>query len=531
MILPERVQLPVVLIGMPGAGKSRVGKRLATALAAVYLDTDELVVEQAGKAIDRIFAEDGEAEFRRLETEAIRTALFEAEVISLGGGAVETPAVRELISGATVVHIEAPIEELTRRVRRNQKRPLLAQDPVTRLRELAERRLPLYRELADVTVHSSAEPVGRVVDQVLGALLSARVVTVAADSPYRVVIGSELSRAVENEIPDQCERILLVTAPALTEAAERLAEHLRRTEREVWVEVLPDGEAAKTISTAEHLWHRAGEVHLGRKDLVVTLGGGATTDLGGFVGATWLRGVAVLHVPTTLLAMVDAAIGGKTGINTEAGKNLVGSFYHPIMVAADLEFLRTLPQADFTAGMGEVIKAGFIADPKILELVADHPQVREVAWATGPGRAVLEELIARAVQVKAQVVAADFTEAGLREILNYGHTLAHAIELDSDFRVRHGEAVAVGMMLAAQLAHRRGLIGEELVERHRQALGDVGLPTTYRGDLDRLIELMYSDKKTRGAQLRFVLLRALGEPETVAVTEDEVRQAAEGVIL
>ncbi|MCL2424602.1 MAG: 3-dehydroquinate synthase, partial [Micrococcales bacterium] len=243
-----------------------------------------------------------------------------------------------------------------------------------------------------------------------------------------------------------------------------------------------------------------------RSDVVVGLGGGATTDVAGFVAATWLRGVPVVQIPTTLLGMVDAAVGGKTGINTPEGKNLVGAFHPPAGVVCDLSTLATLPRTDLVAGLAEVVKCGFIADPVIVDLVVD-------AQATDPSSPVLHELVRRAVQVKADVVGQDLRESYLREILNYGHTFAHAIEQVEQYRWRHGEAVSVGMVYAAELARLAGMCDDGLVDRHRQVLTALGLPTTYRGDRwDQLFTAMRRDKKARGSLLRFVVLAALGQP-------------------
>ncbi len=256
--------------------------------------------------------------------------------------------------------------------------------------------------------------------------------------------------------------------------------------------------------------------------MVVAVGGGTVTDLGGFVAATWLRGVPVVHVPTTLLAMVDAAVGGKTGINTPEGKNLVGSFHQPLGVVCDVDVLATLPAADYVAGLAEVVKGGFIADPVILDLIEADP----AGAAACDGRHTAE-LIRRKIAVKAGVVAGDPLEAGLREILNYGHTLGHAIEQHAGYRMRHGEAVAIGMVFAAELAQRAGLIDPALVARHRAVLTSVGLPTTYAAaPLEELLGAMGRDKKTRGSTLRFVVLDGLASPTRLEGPSEGLLQAA-----
>jgi 3-dehydroquinate synthase len=254
----------------------------------------------------------------------------------------------------------------------------------------------------------------------------------------------------------------------------------------------------------------------------VAVGGGSVTDLAGFVAATWLRGVAVVHVPTTLLGMVDAAVGGKTGINTAQGKNLVGAFHEPSGVLCDLDVLETLPRADLVAGLAEVVKCGFIADPAILDLVEGAP-----AAAASPGSPVLRELVERSVRVKAGVVSADLREAGLREILNYGHTLGHAIEKLEAYGWRHGHAVSVGLAYAAALGRLSGRLDAATADRHSEVLRLLGLPVTYRGDAwPRLHEAMRVDKKTRGATLRFVVLDGLARPGILSGPDEALLRAA-----
>jgi 3-dehydroquinate synthase len=274
--------------------------------------------------------------------------------------------------------------------------------------------------------------------------------------------------------------------------------------------VVPDGEAAKTAEVAARTWEQLGRLGLTRSDAVVGLGGGAVTDLAGFLAATWTRGIRVVQVPTSLLGMVDAAVGGKTGINTAAGKNLVGAFHPPAAVLADTDALGALPDAEFRSGLAEVVKCGFIADGEILRLLDADPT----------GRADTEELIERAVQVKADAVGDDLYDTGRREFLNYGHTLAHAIERVEDFGWRHGEAVAVGLVFAAELAGQAGLLTRADVDRHRALIEAMGLPTRYAGDWAQLQSVMRVDKKARGASLRFVVLDGLGNP-TILTDPDQ----------
>ncbi len=325
---------------------------------------------------------------------------------------------------------------------------------------------------------------------------------------YDVVVGHGVSDRVVGLLGPAVRQVLVVRPDALAALAAPVVEQLRAAGLVVHEAAVPDAEVAKTAEVAAELWATLGRHAFTRSDAVVAVGGGTVTDLAGFVAATWLRGVAVVHVPTTLLAMVDAAVGGKTGINTAEGKNLVGAFHEPAGVLCDLDVLSTLPGADFVAGLAEVVKAGFIADPVILDLVEADPAAA-TRW-DGPHT---RELVERATTVKADVVAQDLTESWLREILNYGHTLGHAVEQVEGYRRRHGEAVAIGMTYAAELAARSGHLGEDVVARHRSVLSSVGLPTTYPGgSFEQLLAVMRRDKKSRGALLRFVVLEGIGRP-------------------
>ena len=354
---------------------------------------------------------------------------------------------------------------------------------------------------------------------------------VGGASPYDVVVGHGLTDRLPGILGEGVERVAVLYAGSLGELVEPVVDSL--VERyDVLALGLPDGERAKTAPVASDCWEALGEAGFTRSDAVVTLGGGATTDLGGFVAATWLRGVRVVHVPTTLLGMVDAAVGGKTGINTGAGKNLVGSFHEPAGVLCDLSLLASLPREELVAGLGEVVKCGFIADPAILDIVEDTDPAALTADS-----AELRELVERAIRVKIDVVVDDLRERGGpdghpgREVLNYGHTLAHAIERTSDYSVRHGEAVAIGCVFVAELAARAGTLDRSVVDRHRAALSRVGLPTTYdAAPFEDLLAAMKVDKKARGSQLRFVVLDDIGRPRILAgPAEDDLRAAYDAI--
>lgn len=346
-------------------------------------------------------------------------------------------------------------------------------------------------------------------------------ITVRGEAPYDVLIGTGLLGELPALLGPATSRVAIVHPKALTSTAESVRADLDAHFEAVTIEV-PDAEEAKSARVLAQLWTVLGQAGFTRTDAIVGVGGGATTDVAGFAAATWLRGVRVVHVPTTLLGMVDAAVGGKTGINTAEGKNLVGAFHPPAGVLCDLDALTTLPRDDYVAGLAEVVKCGFIADPGILDLIE-----ADVEAAGRPDGPHTQELIERAVQVKADVVAADLKESGLREILNYGHTLGHAIERNEGYRWRHGAAVSVGLVFAAELGRLAGRLDGATARRHRDLLGALGLPLSYEAAAwPRLLETMRLDKKSRADRLRFVVLKALAEPVMLEAPDPQLLAAA-----
>ncbi|TDB79357.1 MULTISPECIES: 3-dehydroquinate synthase [unclassified Micromonospora] len=346
-------------------------------------------------------------------------------------------------------------------------------------------------------------------------------IPVGGERPYDVLVGRDLLGELPGLLPG-ASRVAVLHAPPLKELADGLAERLGAAGVSPLLVEVPDAEAGKRIEVAADCWERLGAAGFTRTDAVVGVGGGAVTDLAGFVAACWLRGVRWVPVATSLLGMVDAAVGGKTGVNTAAGKNLVGAFHPPAGVLADLATLDSLPAADLAAGLAEVVKCGFIADPVILDLVEGDPSA-----ATDPAGPVVRELIERAIRVKADVVSGDLRESGVREVLNYGHTLAHAIEKVEDYRWRHGHAVSVGTVYAGTLARLAGRLDAATAERHRTVLAALGLPTGYAADAwPALLAAMRVDKKTRGSTLRFVVLDGLARPAILEGPDDELLHAA-----
>ncbi|ESP96735.1 3-dehydroquinate synthase [Streptomyces sp. GBA 94-10 4N24] len=348
----------------------------------------------------------------------------------------------------------------------------------------------------------------------------------AGTDPYEVLIGRQLLGELPGLIGEQARRVAVIHPEALAETGEALSADLADQGYEAIAVQVPNAEEAKTAEVAAYCWKALGQSGFTRTDVIVGVGGGATTDLAGFVAASWLRGVRWVAVPTTVLAMVDAAVGGKTGINTAEGKNLVGAFHPPAGVLCDLAALESLPVHDYVSGLAEIIKAGFIADPVILDLIEADP-----AAARNPAGPHTAELIERSIRVKAEVVSEDLKESGRREILNYGHTLGHAIEKNERYEWRHGAAVAVGMLYAAELGRLAGRLDDATADRHRTVLEAVGLPLTYRYDQwPKLVENMKVDKKSRGDTLRFIVLDGLARPTVLEGPDPAVMLGAYGEV-
>jgi 3-dehydroquinate synthase len=346
-------------------------------------------------------------------------------------------------------------------------------------------------------------------------------ITISAERDYTVTITESWAEQVRT----LCEgrtRVAVISSKGFTPDMSALND----LDADLHFMQVPDGEEGKSISTLTDLWNWLGAAGFTRSDLIVAIGGGAVTDLSGYAAATWLRGVDWVAVPTSLAGMVDASVGGKTGINSDYGKNLIGAFYSPIAVVIDPSWLNSLSDRDISAGMAEVIKCGFIADPQILALC----EGMDVSTLRNQPEK-LTELIYRSVAVKASVVSADFKESFAREALNYGHTLGHAIEKYSKYQLRHGEAISIGLVYASELAHARGLISSEEVQLHRSLLSQFDLPTTFQRDAwQKLVPMLALDKKSRGNTIRFVALSGIGSTTRLEdLTSAELDQAYERI--
>ena len=341
------------------------------------------------------------------------------------------------------------------------------------------------------------------------------IIEVGGVDPYPVFVGRGILASLADQLGTRVAKVLIVHPPTLGAKANELRDLL--SERyEVLLAEVPDAEDAKRVEVAAFCWGIMGQTDFTRTDAVIGFGGGATTDLAGFVAATWLRGVRLIQVPTSVAGMVDAAVGGKTGINTSEGKNLVGSFYAPAAVVADLDVLDTLPRNEILAGFAEIVKCGFIGEPEILDIVE-----ADVDRVTDPQSPEFRRVVELSIGLKARVVSEDFKESGLREILNYGHTLGHAIEHAERYRWRHGAAISVGMVFAAELGRIAGTLSDAVVDRHRSILSSLTLPIDYQlGRWNTLLATMQRDKKARAGMMRFIVLDDVGKPRVLAGPEE-----------
>jgi len=341
------------------------------------------------------------------------------------------------------------------------------------------------------------------------------VIEVGGVDPYEVLVGRGILGSLAHQLGTRVAKVLIVHPPTLGAKAIELRDSLA-DRYEVLLAEVPDAEDAKRVEVAAFCWQIMGQTDFTRTDAVIGFGGGATTDLAGFVAATWLRGVRLVQVPTSVAGMVDAAVGGKTGINTSEGKNLVGSFYAPAAVVADLDVLDTLPRNEILAGFAEVVKCGFIGEPEILDIIE-----ADVDRVTDPRSEEFRRVLELSIGLKARVVSEDFTESGLREILNYGHTLGHAIEHAERYRWRHGAAISVGMVFAAELGRIAGTLSDAVVDRHRSILASLTLPIDYQlGRWNTLLATMQRDKKARAGMMRFIVLDDVGKPRVLAGPEE-----------
>ncbi|MFM8319977.1 MAG: 3-dehydroquinate synthase [Chloroflexota bacterium] len=499
-------QSPIFLYGPPASGKSTLGRRLAQALDWSFADLDTLIETQAGLTVPEIFESEGEAGFRSRETRALQEAAqIPGRVIALGGGALLHEDNRRIAESAgRVVCLQASLETILQRLTRGDGgRPLLNGDLQARLQALLEQRADHYASFP-LQIDASAGAPEQICPLVQARLGLFRVSGMGR--PYDV----RIARGLLDQLGGMLQARGLHGPLALVSDenvaalhAGRALEALRSAGYRAELITIPAGEATKTIETVGRVWAGLLAAGLERRSTLVALGGGVVGDLAGFAAATYLRGVSWVGVPTSLLAMVDASLGGKTGADLPQGKNLVGAFHPPALVAIDPGLLDSLPEVELRNGLAEVVKHGVLGDAQLFEMVGR-------GWASV--LANLDEIVRRAVAVKVGVIGRDPYERGERAALNLGHTLGHAIELASDYRVKHGEGVAIGMLAAARLSERRGLAPAGLAAQVQAALEGLGLPTALPPGLDPAVlrRGMGVDKKRAGGQLRLVLPLEIG---------------------
>jgi shikimate kinase/3-dehydroquinate synthase len=525
----------IVLVGFMGAGKTTIGRLLARRSGLPFADTDELIESHEKMPIAEIFEQKGEPYFRELERKVVTEILDGPEaIVALGGGATEDPVIASALEWANVVYLDTSFQEVWRRLHSDADRPMLKlRDP----RGLYDERVPRYQRIADFSVGTDGRDPDTVAAEIEALVLrmsgttetARRVVVPLGDRSYTVVVGKDLIDGLGDRLPDLpgAEKAFVITHLSLRSVAEMVASSLRTRGLSVQELDVPEGETSKSLTYAGQVLEKLGEASAHRHDLIVGVGGGVLCDLAGFVASVYARGMRVAHVATSLLAQVDAAIGGKTGVNLSAGKNLVGTFHQPVLVVCDVGLVQTLPDEELRSGLAEVVKYGLISEPDLLDMVIERG---EGILARDP--VLLEEVVARSVWVKASIVAEDERDLGRRRWLNYGHTFAHAIENSEGYgNIRHGEAVSLGMMAAAHLSHLLGWLGEDAVEVHRRALDVVGLPVTARLTLEELEPAWLRDKKYEEG-VRFVLLSDVGSPVAgVRVEREQLRRALERLAL
>ncbi len=506
----------IFIYGPPGCGKSTVGRILADRLEIPFLDLDMEIEHVAGQTIQHIMKEQGEPSFRDLETAALEEAASSAaSVIALGGGALLRDSNRACAESAgEVVLLETDLPTLLKRLKSESgQRPLLAGDMEEKLRTLLMRRKAHYESfiLRVANISNSPETVAWEIQRRLGVF---RVRGMGGG--YDVVVRRGGSRRLGEILKERSlggSVALVADSNVAPLYSEQFVKSMREAGYETRLLTIPAGEHNKTFETIMNLWHGFLETGLDRKSTVVALGGGVTGDLAGFAASTFMRGIAWVGVPTSLLAMVDSSLGGKTGFDLPEGKNLVGAFHSPRLVLADPDVLQTLPEVEFRSGMAEIVKHGIISDPALFALcAAGYEAVKND----------LINLVRRAMAVKIQVIEIDPFERGLRAVLNFGHTVGHALELVSRFRLRHGEAVAIGMVAEARLAERLGLAGDGLSIQISEVLRGLGLPVEIPHGLPRgdILKAMRVDKKKAEGIVRFALPVAIGEVQTGVEVED-----------
>jgi shikimate kinase / 3-dehydroquinate synthase len=497
----------IFLYGPPGSGKSTIGKILAANLQLPFLDLDWEIEKESGQTIAQIMAKQGETAFRDLESMKLKKAIFgPVSVIALGGGALLRDINREQAEYAgNVVFLDADVRTLIQRIMpESRQRPLLADSLEQRLPELLTQRASHYNtfKLRITTVGSQPDTIAHSIQLLLGFFHVGN-----PEHGYDIIIQKgalDDCHEFAKRIASEGEIIIVADENVSRIYGEKLQYTMSKVGKACRVLIIPAGEKAKTIGTISYLWHGFLENGLDRRSAVIAFGGGVTGDLTGFAASTYMRGIKWICLPTTLLAMVDSSLGGKTGFDLPEGKNLIGAFHSPIFVLSDPNILETLPENEFVSGLAEVVKHGVIADPVLFQLCSRGDKMV---------RANLSELIGRAVAVKVRIIGVDPHEQGERASLNYGHTVGHALEKVSGFTLRHGEAVSIGLVIEARLAERLGLARMGLSEDISATLNGLGLPVKVPScfPIEEILNAMQYDKKKDRGKLLFALPAEIGD--------------------
>jgi len=518
---------PLIVNGFMATGKSTVGARVAHATGRPFIDLDQAIEAETGSTIERLFATRGEAGFRGAERACFLRVLSEATsaaqppVIAVGGGALITRETRlKALDECVVITLQASPAELSRRARAHGARPLLSgPEPEARLRELLELRATSYAE-AQAQL-SNEGPLEQVVARACEIWARDEVAVAAGEHSYGVQIGADFAaeRIGAVALPSPVCLLISDRTVAPLHAAPIESALQKAGTRVVRVDLEP-GEAHKNFASIEAIWRAALAGSADRQATFVALGGGVVSDMAGFAASTWMRGVRWVGIPTTLLAMVDASVGGKTGVDLEGAKNAVGAFWQPSSVLCDVRHLSTEPQRGFVSALAEVVKTALIGDSELFGLLESHA---EAIVARDPD--LTAELVRRSVRVKARIVSFDQRESGLRAVLNLGHTVGHALEAQAGYTaLSHGEAVSLGLVAALRLGEALGQTPRELTRRALTLLGRLGLPATLTGQpLALAAQLIGHDKKRSGSSIRFVLARDIGQVETMSVPLSELR--------
>ncbi len=508
----------LVITGFMGTGKSSAGREAARHLGLPFVDLDEVIERRAGVSVADLFTGAGEPAFRTFEEEALRDAArLSGTVVATGGGAVlHREAFHELSNGAVTAVLSCEPSELSERLGRTGLRPLLAgaQDPTARVRELLTERAVLYDQAGSSLDTTAATPdqtgrslADRFTEHVGDAASAVRLEVRAPKTTYAVVVGpgalAELPTVLAAAVPEARRAVVVADGGAVASAASVVADALVPVGLDPLVLELPRGEASKTVGIVATLWDRFRRAGVSRSDVVVAVGGGAALDAAGFAAATFARGIPLANVPTTLLAMVDASLGGKVAVDHAGVKNLVGAFHHPVAVVTDPQTLGTVPPDVLREGLAEAIKAFVLASPLALDLLSMAPLGDDQL----PDASTLSWMIEQAVRIKAAYVGEDPEDRGLRQSLNLGHTYAHAIEAATGHTVPHGHAVAAGLVAAARMGEASEVTQPGTAERLVAALERFGLPLTAPSTLDRaaMLEALGADKKRRGGRSVFVV--------------------------